>query len=305
MPRVALTDDELKAKRLIRFWRNVDRRRNEDCWNWLGPINNNGYGLFGLWAHKDRGKVITAHRLSYELHCGPIPKGSGHHGTVIAHRCDNRRCVNPAHLFACTQAENLRDCLNKGRGNKAAGEKAGRAKLSEQTVSAIRRLVEDGTNRKKLARAFNVTPQTITDIADLKSWAKSPSAVAGPLPLVRVERDYSNAKPNSGSFKPGREGIKGPRPELRTADYERIASLLQSGMSQREIARVCGTTHPTVARVARTLGKEMANPFRRMTEDDRARIHELAKEGYTQQEIADLTGVSRPTVSRTLTTAGG
>jgi DNA invertase Pin-like site-specific DNA recombinase len=300
MPKLPLTKEELRAKRLIRFWRCVDRRNDMDCWNWLGPLNRSGYGLFSLWSLEDRGKVIIAHRLSYELHNGPIPKGNGAHGTVIAHRCDNRRCVNPSHLFACTQAENLRDCLKKGRGNKAAGEKAGRAKLSEQAVKAIRKLIEEGTDRQKLSRAFGVTPQTISDIADLKSWARSSSAIVGPLPLVKAERDYSDCKPNSGSFKPGSKGNPGPKPEMRTANYERIASLLESGMSQREIARVCGTTHPTVRRVANTLGKEMANPFRRMTEQDRELIREYSEKGYSQQEIADLTGVSRPTVSRTL-----
>jgi DNA-binding CsgD family transcriptional regulator len=280
---------------LEKFLERVDR--TGDCWMWTGTLNNGGYGVLSV-----KGISMRAHRLSWELHNGRIPDGPGYHGTVVAHKCDVRACVNPAHLFLTDQSGNLLDCREKGRAYKAFGEEAGRAVLTEKDVEQIRARALSGEERGSIAKDFGITNQSVVDICSGKTWRHLPHIPVEAAPTVP---DHSNAKPNSGSFKPGREGIKGPRPELRTADYDRIASLLESGMSQREIARVCGTTHPTVARVARTLGKEMANPFRRMTEDDRARIRDLAKSGYTQQEIADITGVSRPTVSRTLTAAGG
>lgn len=76
---------------------------NEGCWNWAGSTNGKGYGQMTF-----RGRGITAHKASYEAHIGPIPSGM-----LILHKCDNRACINPEHLYAGTYKDNRRDMLER------------------------------------------------------------------------------------------------------------------------------------------------------------------------------------------------
>lgn len=247
--RKVMDPEARRVMREDRFWSRVEKRGPDECWNWKHMRNRSGYGIFRLWGKADRSKTLTCHRFAYQLAHGGIPKSeaAGFHGTVIAHKCDNRLCCNPAHLFATTQKGNLDDCLAKGRGNKAFGEKAGKAKLAESDVKAIRAAIERGVDRIALSAQYNVTAQAIADIASGKNWRHLSTRR---LLIAPAPKDYSWCKPNSGSFKAGSRGNPGPKPERRTADYDAIRALLGSGASYREIARRTGTTHTTVRRVA-------------------------------------------------------
>lgn len=85
---------ELLPQQLQRFWSYV--QKSDGCWEWGGPITYKGYGVIGFWQ-----KTYPAHRVSFELHNGPIPDG-----LVIDHVCRKRNCVNPAHLRAVTPRVN-------------------------------------------------------------------------------------------------------------------------------------------------------------------------------------------------------
>lgn len=141
-----------------RFWSKADR--SNDCWVWTSGKSSNGYGLV-----KRDSRTQYAHRVAYELTYGPIPAGSGHHGTVVAHRCDNRACCNPQHLFLATQKENIADRDAKGRQGKA--ERHGRAKLTKADVLAIRSAI--GT-QQAIAAAHGVTQQQVSRIRRREKW---------------------------------------------------------------------------------------------------------------------------------------
>jgi len=90
-----------------RFWQHVFPEPNSGCWLWVG-YTNKGYGFISTGGYG--GGLKAAHRLSWELHKGPIADGY-----LVCHRCDVRCCVNPEHLFIGTQLDNIRDMYSKGR----------------------------------------------------------------------------------------------------------------------------------------------------------------------------------------------
>lgn len=100
-----------------RFWAKV--RKTESCWLWTGAIQSaTGYGALQVGTH-GRPRAGATHRLSWEMHFGPIPEGMD-----VCHACDVRSCVNPAHLFLGSRLDNMRDSKAKGWPNGRPGPKA-------------------------------------------------------------------------------------------------------------------------------------------------------------------------------------
>lgn len=150
-----------------RFWSKVNIGAPGECWEWQAASTSEGYGRF-----KVNGRLVLSHRLAYELEYGPIPEGTGYHGLVVRHRCNNPRCCNPTHLQLGTQQDNVHDAMAAGTHNKtrALGEAHGRAKLTTEQVLHIKELLAAGVPRSQIARAFAVSRYTVRDIDLGTSW---------------------------------------------------------------------------------------------------------------------------------------
>lgn len=121
-----------------RFQNFIDKGDGTGCWVWTGRRHPFGYGLISR-----NGKPYNAHRLSYEMHVGPITDG-----LWVLHRCDNPPCVNPDHLFLGTQSDNMQDCKIKGRTHRT---------ISQDTIERIRLMVQSGVLPAHAAKACGVS----------------------------------------------------------------------------------------------------------------------------------------------------
>lgn len=143
-----------------RFEKYIDR--SGDCHIWIGCKHSKGYGSFQL-GYEHNNKKAYAHRFAYELYIGKIPKG-----LLILHKCDNPSCVNPAHLFTGTNADNSKDMVSKNR--QAKGSKIASSKLKESIVIKIKSMLEKGITHKIIAEKFKVSRDTVTKINTGKTW---------------------------------------------------------------------------------------------------------------------------------------
>jgi hypothetical protein len=146
-----------------RFWAKVDKNGSNGCWIWTAGLIRNGYGGFAL-EHR---KCIPAHRYSWGLKNGHLPRDGS---ICVCHHCDNRRCVNPDHLFLGTHGDNARDRTLKGRGTR--GERMPAAKLTEQDVRDIRGRWNAGSaTQTAMAKEYGVSQAVISSAVLRKTWA--------------------------------------------------------------------------------------------------------------------------------------
>lgn len=147
-----------------RFWSKVDRSGGPDaCWLWTAGLYASGHGKFV----PEHGRTTPAHRFAWELANGPIPQY-----LFVCHNCpggDNPACVNPAHMFLGTVADNMQDAARKGRMERGSARHS--SKLTEEKVREIRRRAIAGEMNVTLAREFGVTPTLIGQIVKRTAWS--------------------------------------------------------------------------------------------------------------------------------------
>lgn len=178
------------------------------CMEWIGAINKNGYGYAGVFRIYD-----TVPRHVYRLIHGNIPSGM-----YVCHHCDNRKCINPDHLFLGTPQDNIDDCIKKGRN--AKGFDLPQTVFSRDLKDKVIDLVKKGMGYQEISDIFNVKPGTISRIAICSG----------------IRRHKAQAKD--------------PRRAIK------ILEMIKSGMKYKDISELMGVCDSRVTQIARSNGVE-------------------------------------------------
>ena len=149
--------DELRG----RLFAKTDVCGDHDCWEWQGYIAKTGYGQIGF-----RGKLLFTHRASM------LVEGHDIDGWWVLHKCDNRPCINPTHLYIGTAYENTRDVNERGEWNHPVGMDHPHAKLTDAEVVEIRQRYTAGESPSLIASEFGINRQYVRDLAN-RRWRKS------------------------------------------------------------------------------------------------------------------------------------
>jgi len=151
------------------LWSKVDKKTENECWNWMGLKNEQGYGRVQINEYS-----YYAHRVIFDLvNPGVIqwnaPRNSSESGFLL-HTCDNPSCCNPKHLFVGTHADNMADKAAKGRSPDYTGDKGPRCKLSMSQAQEIRELRKQGVSARELSKQYGISLPSIKTLLAGKSY---------------------------------------------------------------------------------------------------------------------------------------
>jgi len=135
-----------------------------ECWIWPGAMFTNGYGHI-----KWHGKSVKAHRLAFIAVHGPVPEGLG-----VLHKCNNKLCYNPGHLYAGTTQDNADDAVAAGALVPRRGEASNKAKLTEPDVIDILSRLSRKEKHADIAAIYSITRGAISQISCGKNWSHVP-----------------------------------------------------------------------------------------------------------------------------------
>lgn len=140
------------------FTKKIFKDQQTGCWLWTASLNNRGYG----WFRDRQNNTMTAHRASWIIFRGEIPKGMN-----VLHKCDMPKCVNPDHLWLGTKLENTADMIAKGRQKYVKGEDTYNHVLTELDIREIRL---DHRTQREIASDYGVNQCTVWKIKQKKVW---------------------------------------------------------------------------------------------------------------------------------------
>lgn len=152
-----LTAEQKLQRHRDKFFSQIVKEPN-GCWLWQGSKYSNGYGRMFYGNLR-----MSTHKISWLIHNGTIPKN-----IQICHTCDIRHCCAPHHLFLGTSSDNHNDMHSKGRGIR--GKNHHNAKLTEEKVIEIKKMLQNGLGRGYIALHYNVAPSLISQINTGKIW---------------------------------------------------------------------------------------------------------------------------------------
>ncbi len=196
--------DKFAEKDVERFWSKVKRTNSEECWEWIGTKEKDGYGVF-----KIKRKTYKSHRISWL-----ISKKESIENKLVCHSCDNRGCVNPGHLWLGTNKENVEDMVRKNR--QRQGENHSNVKLSEKNIKEILDLYKSGYKQVDLCSKFGIGHAQLSRILSGEAWKNT-----------KIERVKSERNKNE------RNGMA----KLTKEDAQEIYRRSNNGENQKHIAR--------------------------------------------------------------------